>query len=129
MAAGLGMSPAPLGGMPSYGASRAPGSSDIPREDPLVPFLPMEGGAPDPVAISTWHQALIASAGERVRNDLFALWLYPVTGGVVLLGPESLARESIAVPLPEPRLKQDQLFELEQILRKAKYLSAIAIPI
>lgn len=115
--------------MPVNGATPNPGRAPAFQEDPLVPFLPMEGGAPDPVAISTWHQALVASTSVQIPNDLFALWLYPASGGIVLLGPDTLARETIELPLPEPRLKQDQLFELEQVLRRAKYLSAIAVPV
>lgn len=97
--------------------------------EPLVPFLPSEGGAPDPVAIATWHLALASSTAVEVPHDLFALWLYPASGGVVLLGPETLAADQVKVPVPGPSLLQDQLFALEEVLRKAKYASAIAMPI
>lgn len=97
--------------------------------DPLVPLLPMEGGAPDPVAIAMWHMALAATTAVEVPHDLFALWLFPDSGGVVLLGPEALARDQVNVPIPEPHLLQDQLFQLEEVLRRAKYASAIAVPI
>jgi hypothetical protein len=94
-----------------------------------VPLLLLEGGAPDPVAISTWHQALVASTAVAVPHDLFALWLFSESGGVILLGPEALARDRIEVPRPDPALRQDQLFQLEEVLRRARYTSAIAIPI
>jgi hypothetical protein len=97
--------------------------------DPLVPLLPMEGGAPDPVAVAMWHLALGATTAVEVPHDLFALWLFPASGGVVLLGPQALAHDQVVVPLPEPHLLQDQLFQLEEVLRRAKYASAIAVPI
>jgi hypothetical protein len=87
------------------------------------------GAGPDPVAITTWHQALGSTLAVEIPHDLFALWLYPASGGVVLLGPEALARDRIDVPLPDPLLRQDQLFALEEVLRRARYASAIAVPI
>src|SRR5712692_8767191 len=77
----------------------------------LVPLLRTEGGAPDPVAIATWYLALGSA------------------GGVVLVGPQALAADRIGVPLPNPQLLQDDLFSLEQILRRAKYSSALAVPV
>jgi hypothetical protein len=97
--------------------------------DPLVPLLPLEGSAPDPVALATWHLALASTTAVEVPHDLFALWLFPDSGGVVLLGPEALAQDAVQVPLPDPYLLQDQLFQLEQVLRRAKYESAIAVPV
>ncbi|HEX7024375.1 MAG TPA: hypothetical protein VF187_06125, partial [Gemmatimonadales bacterium] len=111
------------------GPAGAPEENSNSRENPLVPFLPLEGGAPDPVAISTWQQAVGAATAVDVPHDLFALWLFPQSGGVVLLGPASLARDRVEVPLPDPLLKQDQLFRLEEILRRARYPSAIAVPV
>jgi hypothetical protein len=64
-----------------------------------------------------------------VPHDLFGLWLYPASGGVVLIGPETLAQDHVVVPLPDPYLLQDQLFQLEEVLRRAKYAAAIAVPI
>lgn len=98
-------------------------------EDPLVPLLVVEGGAPDPVALATWHLALTASTAVEVPHDLFGLWLYPVSGGAVLLGPDALAQDGVVVPLPDPYLLQDQLFQLEEVLRRAKYAAVIAVPV
>ena len=97
--------------------------------DPLVPLLPLEGSAPDPVALATWYMALASTTGVEVPHDLFALWLFPDSGGVVLLGPDALAQDAVQVPVPDPYLLQDQLFQLEQVLRRAKYGSAIAVPV
>jgi len=109
---------------------RSEGTSAASRvSEPLVPLLPSEGGAPDPVALATWHLALASSTAVEVPHDLFALWLFPASGGVVLLGPETLAQDQVKVPVPAPHLLQDQLFALEEVLRKAKYASAIAMPI
>jgi hypothetical protein len=99
------------------------------QADPLVPLLPLEGRAPDPVALATWHLALSATTAVEVSHDLFALWLFPASGGVVLLGPEALAQDSVDVPVPAGYLLQDQLYQLEEVLRRAKYGSAIAVPV
>ena len=115
--------------MPESGASSSARQSSLLPGETLVPLLLQEGGAPDPVAVATWHQALVASAAVDVPHDLFALWLFPAPGGVILLGPEALARARIEVPLPDPALRQDQLYGLEEVLRRAHYLSAIAVPI
>ncbi|HEU5218299.1 MAG TPA: hypothetical protein VFU23_06550 [Gemmatimonadales bacterium] len=101
----------------------------VAQADPLVPLLPLEGSAPDPVALGTWYLALSATTAETVPHDLFALWLFPDSGGVVLLGPEALSQDAVQVPIPDPYLLQDQLFQLEQVLRRAKYGSAIAVPV
>jgi hypothetical protein len=103
-------------------------ASSIPG-DPLVPLLPLEGSAPDPVAIATWHLALGSAIAVEVPHDLFALWLYPDSGGVLLLGPEALAHDRIQIPLPDPHLLQDQFYQMEEILRRAKYPAAIAVPV
>jgi hypothetical protein len=97
--------------------------------DFLVPLLRSDGGAPDPVAIETWHVALGATVAIEIPHDLFALWLFPPRGGSVLLGPAALAEDRIEVPHQEPILQQDALYRLEETLRKARYPSAIAAPV
>ena len=115
--------------MSGIGSPRRSWGTPRPGADPLVPLLAVEGGGPDPVAITTWHQALASTLAVEIPHDLFALWLYPASGGVVLLGPEALARDRVDVPLPDPLLRQDQLFGLEEVLRRAHYASAIAVPV
>ena len=100
-----------------------------PPEDLLVPILDVTRGAPDAVALATWHMALANLVGTEITNQLMGLWVFPERGGVVLLGPEALAEDAIVIPLPAPHLSQDDLFELEETLRRAKYASAIALPI
>lgn len=95
----------------------------------LVPRLDLSAGAPDPVAIATWHLALSNLVGNEIPHQLFALWLFPEGGGTVLLGPEALAEDRLELPEPDPFLSQDQLFELEERLRSARYASAIALPV
>ncbi len=95
----------------------------------FVPVLDLSGGLPDPVAISTWHMALSNLVGSELPHQLFGLWVFPDRGGVVLLGPDDLAQDRLQVPVPDPFLTQDQLFDLEETLRQAKYASAAAIPI
>ena len=57
------------------------------------------------------------------------LWLYPSQGGVVLLGPAELAEDDLAVPLPSPHLKPEQLSLVEEIVLDAGYGSATCLPI
>ena len=95
----------------------------------MVPILQLDAGVPDPVALSTWHLALASSTAVSVPHDLFALWVFPASGGAVLLGPPALAQDRVQVPIPSPRLLQDELYALEQILRKAQYQSVIALPV
>jgi GAF domain-containing protein len=111
------------------GATRPPRGGSHASGDGLVPLLQLGGGAPDPVAIATWYLALSASLADQVPHDLFALWLFPSGGGAVLLGPEALAQDRVAVPEPAPHLLQDQLYTLEEVLRRASYESAMAVPI
>lgn len=95
----------------------------------LVPLLKTSGGAPDPVAIETWHLALGSTVAIEIPHDLFALWLYPARGGGILLGPAALGADHLDVPVPNPLLQQDDLYQLEETLRRAKYPSAIAAAI
>jgi hypothetical protein len=97
--------------------------------EPLVPILRAEQGLGDPVALATWHEALSNALGMDVPHDLLGLWLYPVSGGSVLLGPSALSDDDLAVPLPAPQLEQRQLALLEEIVRDAGYASVIALPV
>ncbi len=100
-----------------------------PIGDLLVPVLDLTAGAPDPVSIATWHLALSNLIGNELPHQLLALWVFPERGGVILLGPDALAQDHLDVALPDPHLGQDQLYELEETLRRAKYASAVAVPI
>ena len=123
------MCPALLVGVPAADMNPARRSTSGAAGDPLVPFLPLEGGAPDPVALSMWYLALGQATAMEVPHDLFALWLFPASGGVVLLGPEALALDHVTVPPPSPHLLQDEVYQLEELLRRAKYASAIGVPV
>ncbi|HEX6105573.1 MAG TPA: GAF domain-containing protein [Gemmatimonadales bacterium] len=97
--------------------------------EPLVPLLRVEQALSDPVALTTWHEALSDALGVEVPHDLLGLWLYPTDGGAVLLGPAALAQDELKVPLPAPQLEQRQLEVLEEIVRDAGYGSAACLPI
>ena len=58
-----------------------------PRPLPLIPLLRAEEGVPDQDVLATWHEALADSVGVELPHHLFALWLYPASGGVELIGP------------------------------------------
>ena len=97
--------------------------------EPLVPILQATAGQVDPLALVTWHQALSNTVSVEVPHDLMGLWLYPSQGGVVLLGPAELAEDDLAVPLPSPHLKPEQLSLVEEIVQDAGYGSATCLPI
>jgi hypothetical protein len=97
--------------------------------EPLVPILRAEDGQVDPVALTTWHEALSNTVAVEVPHDLMGLWLYPVQGGVVLLGPAELAEDELVVPLPSPYLTPEQLKLVEEIVLDAGYGSASCLPI
>jgi hypothetical protein len=97
--------------------------------EPLVPILHLGEGQADQVALSTWHQALSNTASVEVPHDLMGLWLYPAQGGAVLVGPAELAADDLAVPVPSPHLRPEQLTALEEIVLKAGYGSVTCLPI
>src|SRR3954447_26771606 len=77
--------------------------------EPLVPILRVDAEQLDQVALATWHEALSDTLGVEVTHDLMGLWLYPSQGGAVLLGPAELAEDDLAIPLPSPHLKPEEL--------------------
>jgi hypothetical protein len=95
----------------------------------LVPLLRVDEGLGDPDALATWHSALSNALAPDIPHDLLGLWLYPSHGGAVLLGPEALAQDELAVPLPSPQVEPARLTVLEEIVRGAGYGSVVALPI
>lgn len=107
-----------------------PGDAFPPAADePLVPILRLDQGVGDAEELATWHQALSNALAADVPHDLLGLWLYPQSGGCVLLGPEALAQDDLAVPLPSPQVQPDQLAILEEIVRDAGYRSTTSLPV
>jgi hypothetical protein len=104
-------------------------SDSAPGREPLVPLLSAEEALHDPDALATWHAAISNAISTDVPHDLLALWLYPAHGGAVLLAPEALAQDELAVPLPAPQVQPSQLTLLEDIVRDAGYPSVAALPI
>src|SRR4029077_21022957 len=68
------------------------------KPSPLIPILRAGDGMPDRDDLATWHEALAEAVGVEISHDLFALWLYPASGGVELIGPEALAQDDLPVP-------------------------------
>jgi hypothetical protein len=99
------------------------------RGEPLVPLLRVEQGLGDPDALATWYSALSNALSTDLPHDLLGLWLYPAHGGAVLIGPEALAQDDLAVPLPAPQVEPSQLALLEDIVRDAGYASVACLPI
>jgi hypothetical protein len=94
-----------------------------------VPILRVEEGLADRTALATWHEALSDALAADVPHDLLGLWLFPAGGGSVLLGPEALAQDSLAVPIPCPQLSQHQITQLVDVIRRAGYGSVVGIPV
>lgn len=99
------------------------------RGDLLLPVLAPARGPLDPVAIATWHLALSDTIRTDLPHELLGLWLFPSTGGVVLLGPAALVEDALPVTRPKPFLTQEQLLAIEERVRRAGYQSVIAAPI
>ena len=97
--------------------------------EPLVPILRLDEGQVDPLALATWHQALSNTVSVEVPHDLMGLWLYPSQGGSVLLGPTELAADDLAIPLPAPYLRREQLSQVEEIVMNAGYGSTTCLPV
>jgi hypothetical protein len=98
-----------------------------PQPLPLIPLLRHGESVPDQDVLATWHEALAVSIGVELPHDLFALWLYPAGGGVELIGPEALAQDRLPVPLPEPRVTNEQATELGSIVERAGYQSVVSL--
>ena len=99
------------------------------RGEPLVPLLRVEQALGDPDALATWYSALSNALSTELPHDLLGLWLYPAHGGAVLIGPEALAQDELAVPLPAPQVEPSQMALLEDIVRDAGYASVACLPI
>ena len=94
-----------------------------------MPILRVDTEQLDQVALTTWHEALSDTLAVEVPHDLMGLWLYPSQGGAVLLGPAELAEDDLAIPLPSPHLKPEELSRLEQIVSQAGYGSVACLPV
>jgi uncharacterized protein YigA (DUF484 family) len=95
-------------------------------EGPLVPLLRQGEDPADEITRATWHEALSVSLAGEIPHELFGFWLYPAAGGSVLLGPEALAADHLAVPEP-PSIGREQLALLEDIVRDAGYRSTTCV--
>lgn len=110
------------------------GSDTMTTDDPVpleafVPTLAWPGRRPSLAELATWHEALRDAVAQVLPLDLLACWLLPSRGGALLLGPQGLAGDGLAIPVAEPLVHQEGLFRLEDRLRAAGYQSAMAVPI
>ena len=85
-----------------------------------MPLLRPGDDPADPLTLVTWYQALSSALASDVPHDLLGFWLYPSSGGSVLLGPAELAADRLAVPEP-PAVGRGQLALLEEIVQGAGY--------
>lgn len=105
------------------------GGGEIEALDIRVPLLRLKGSSWDAVALETWLEALSGLLAPELPHDLMALWVYPPQGPAVLLGPSELAQDSLEVPTPAPHLGQDELYTMEQRIRRAGYASVVAMAV
>ncbi len=70
-----------------------------PMGDLLVPVLDLTAGAPDPASIAIWHLALSNLVGTELPHQFLGLWVFPERGGVILLGPDTLAQDQLELPI------------------------------
>jgi hypothetical protein len=114
----------------AYSRSQSP-DDELPTSGtgPFVPILRGEEAKIDPVALTTWHEALSNTVSIEVPHDLMGIWLYPTQGGVVLLAPEALAEDDLAIPIPAPQLRPEQLSQVEKTVIDAGYGSATCLPV
>jgi GAF domain-containing protein len=101
---------------------------DQARELPLIPLIRADEATRDPVVLATWHAALSNALGLELPHALLALWLYPAGGTAVLLAPEELAQDNLAIPIPNPDLTDAQASSVATAVRRA-YPSVLSIPI
>lgn len=112
----------------AFGPTR-PGHLDE-GEGPVVPLLRTEDAGNDLEGLRTWQEALSdAFAFQGVPHNLFGLWVYPAGGEPVLIGPEALAQDQLFVPHADPFVEPAALRVLEEILRDARYGSAVAVAV
>lgn len=117
-----------FGGMPRASLPRMTDQTDR-KPLPLIPILRAGDGLPDRDELATWHEALAEAVGVEMPHDLFALWLYPASGGAELIGPEALAQDDLPVPLPRPRVSDEGAAKLAAIVERAGYRSVACLPI
>ena len=113
--------------LPPYAANAAsPNDMESLGAGPLVPLLRPGEDPADPVTLLTWYEALSSALSADVPHDLFAFWIYPASGGAVLLAPEALAADALIVPEP-PSVSREQLALLEELVEGAGYRSTICV--
>jgi putative methionine-R-sulfoxide reductase with GAF domain len=96
---------------------------------PVVPVPDRREALDDADVLAAWYDALVASVAGELPGDLLALWACPSAGGAVLVGPAALAADDLRVPVPAPRIPATQCRLLEEILRDARYGSALCLPV
>ena len=111
---------------PSAANAGPPNEMEPLGDGPLVPLLRPDDDPADPVTLLTWYEALSSALAADVPHDLFAFWLYPASGGAVLLAPEALAADALLVPEP-PSVGREQLALLEELVEGAGYRSTICV--
>lgn len=98
------------------------------QSTPLIPLLRPGEAVADPVVLATWYEALTNAIGVDLPHDLLALWVYPSSGGVELIGPTELAQDRLDVPRPNPTLTAESLEPLERAVGRA-YPTVVTTPV
>jgi GAF domain-containing protein len=104
---------------------------DAERDAEPTLLIPLPGpyeSLDDVEVLSAWYDALTNIVGIEVPHDLLALWVF-TPRGAQLIGPASLAKDDLRVPLPDPRVSGPQRQLLADVLVHAGYRSAVARPV
>ncbi|HXI21325.1 MAG TPA: GAF domain-containing protein [Gemmatimonadales bacterium] len=80
-------------------------------------------------ALRAWYGAVADALRPDLGAELFALWIYGPDGVPLLIEPEALEEDHLAVPPANPLANQMLLDEVETRIRRAGYGSVLLRPI
>ncbi|HXG45558.1 MAG TPA: GAF domain-containing protein [Gemmatimonadales bacterium] len=94
-----------------------------------IPLLHPSTRLEDLETLKAWYEAVADTLRSELDFDLFALWLYRSDGQPLLIEPEDLAKDNLAVPEARPEADREELERIEDRVRRAGYGSVVIHPI
>lgn len=95
----------------------------------MIPLLHPSTRLEDLETLKAWYEAVGDTLRAELDFDLFALWLYRSDGQPLLIEPEDLAKDNLAVPDARPEAEREGLERIEDRVRRAGYGSVMIHPI
>ncbi len=95
----------------------------------LIPLLHPSTRLEDLETLKAWYEAVADALRSEFAFDLFALWLYRSDGQPLLIEPEDLAKDNLAIPEAQPVAGAEGLARIEDRVRRAGYGSVLVRPI